>query len=116
MLPTHTALPQTVIERNKAMNWLLKNFPNAFDLCNRKPLKSNILEDINSQEIADKPSSQALELAFNYYSHWASYLGAIKKDAACFDLYGKEIGRVTKEQEIEAQKILAIEKEKVMGA
>lgn len=108
MLPTHNHLPLEVIERNKAMNWLLDNFPKAFDLRNRKPLKSNILEDVYSLKIAKQPSTDSLEQAFHYYTNWGSYLGAIQEGAAYFNLDGSECSFVTAIEEEAANRALSL--------
>lgn len=113
MLSIRPSLTKEVLERNKAMNWLLDTFPKAFDLCNRKPLKNNLLEEILSLNKPSQPTKEALTAALNHYTLWASYLGALKEGASCFDLNGNITSTVSLAQEQEAQKILTLSEKKL---
>lgn len=106
MLPTHDALTPEVRERNSAMNWLLENYPNSFDLRNRRPLKDNILDDVIAKAQPNQPSIEALHNAFAYYSEWGSYLNALQEGATCFDLAGNPCGEVSKQTMLKAQALL----------
>ena len=115
MLSTHHSLTKDVLERNKAMNWLLDTFPKAFDLCNRKPLKNNILEDILALALPAIPAKKALTEAFNYYTQWGSYLSALQSGAPCFDLNGKAAGTISVEEAQKAQEAIRLAEKKVNG-
>lgn len=106
MLPTHDALTTEVKERNSAMNWLLENFPNSFDLRNRRPLKDKIIDDVIAKGLPSQPSIKALQNAFTYYSEWGSYLNALQEGATCFDLDGRPCGQVSKQTMLQAQALL----------
>lgn len=108
MLPTHPSLPITVLKRNHAMNWLLEQFPKAFDLRNRRPLKENILEDIISQSDRwqNMPSIEDLQAAYQHYTHWGSYLSAVKEGETCLDLNGDVSATISKQQAQKAKHLL----------
>lgn len=106
MLPVHNQLPPAIQARNHAMNWLLDTFPQAFDLRNRKPLSTTLLEDICALNHPDQPSRSALASAIHYYSHWGSYLSALKEGADRHDLKGNVCGTVNKVEAEQAQAIL----------
>jgi ProP effector len=115
MLPTNESLPLTVKNRNIAINWLLDTFPKAFDLRNRLPLKSSILEDIAQKRLINQPAQEALIEAFNYYTLWGSYLNALTEGATCFDLNGQPCGEVTKPEADKAIALLQAAKIKFSG-
>ena len=75
----------------------------AFDLCNRRPLKSNILDDIYQQNIDDQPAQTALEQAFLYYTNWGSYLNALTNGSSCIDLEGNICGEVSRATALKAK-------------
>lgn len=103
MLAVNDSLALEVKQRNQAMNYLLETYPKAFDLCNRRPLKSSILDDIFEQKLEQQPDKNAIEQAFIYYSNWGSYLCALTTGAQCFDLDGKVCGEVNRAQELKAK-------------
>lgn len=115
MLPTHNELIADVKARNVAMNWLIKNYPNSFDLCNRRPLKPNIIEDILAEQKPEMPTKSALVCAYQYYTDWGSYLNALLEGAECIDLNGEPFGKVSKEHMEAAQAQLKAAQQKLQA-
>ena len=114
MLPTHDDLALNVKNRNLALNWLLITYPDAFDLCNRRPLKQDILLDILDFKIKDMPNKDDLEQAYLHYTQWGSYLNALKVDTKCIDLNGQPCGLVSHEEAELAQKKLSLAQNKMI--
>lgn len=106
MLPTSAHLKPKVKHRNLAMNWLLEQFPLAFNLGNRQPLQKNMLSDILAQNREDTPSEADLKAALSYYTNWGSYLNGLKAGKARIDLQGQPVGEVTLAEEEKAQAAL----------
>ncbi len=106
-LPTNETLNPLVLNRNKAMNWLIDTFPKAFDLRNRKPLKENIVADIlNHPSAQGKPDEAAIRQALDYYTQWGSYLSSLQLGARRIDLDGIAISFVTKQAADSAKETL----------
>lgn len=112
MLPTTNNLPPSVKDRNIAMNWLLDQFPKAFNLGNRQPLKADILSDIIAAQQANTPSQAALRDALSYYKEWGSYLNGIKAGAKRINLYGEAVNDVSQIEEDKAQTTLRAAQQK----
>lgn len=102
-LPTHSDINSLVLNRNLAMNWLIDQFPKAFDLRNRRPLKNDILNDILSRHLDGCPDEASLQAALSYYMRWGSYLMSLELGARCIDLDGIAVGFVTKDVFDDAQ-------------
>ena len=99
----------TKIEKQKAIGWLIEQFPKAFfqKSSGVQPLKLGILEDIlDVYARLDSPpfSKKLLREALNYYTASKAYLLAQKPDAARIDLFGHHSGTVSTEQAAYAQK------------
>lgn len=115
MLSIHNELQADVKARNMAMNWLIENYPNSFDLCNRRPLKMNIIEDVIAEQKLGMPTENALNSAFQYYTDWGSYLNALHEGVECIGLNGKPSGQVSKEQMEAAQTQLKAAQQKLQA-
>ncbi len=113
MLPVNDSLTIALQQRNQAMNFLLATYPKAFDLCDRRPLKSNILDDIYQQNIASQPSSTNIEQAFLYYTNWGSYLNALVNGGNCIDLDGNICGEVSRAAALKAKLQLEAAQKKI---
>lgn len=106
MLPTSKDLKESVRKRNIAMNWLLTEYPMAFNLGNRQPLKEDILEDILAENPPEMPTPSALKSAYKYYTEWGSYLANLINGANRIDLKGKIAGIVDEATERKAKQHL----------
>jgi ProP effector len=87
---------------------LVKRFPLAFNLRDRKPLKIGIAQDILAVFVGDSTcSNSALRKALRYYVMGRGYLMALVSGAARIDLDGNGAGEVSPEDHLHAEKLLA---------
>ena len=86
--------------RDKALRWLAKRFPEAFDNTKRvRPLKIGIMQDIlkySHEAVADGISKSKLRESVVRYTRRLEYLACLKAREPRIDLFGN-IGEVVSE-------------------
>ncbi|MGJ3500940.1 ProP expression regulator [Piscirickettsia salmonis] len=90
----------------QAMDLLLQSFPAAFDLHNRKPLKTGIKDELATWAADNSISKKALSGALRYYTSGNSYLHATVNNNQRINLQGTEVEEVSAEQKQYAQMLL----------
>jgi sRNA-binding protein len=99
----------------KALKWLCATFPAVFNLADRKPLKSNIRQDIIARNIKGAPLQEFIDDALNRYKNHIWYQRNLLEYNQCYDLEGKEAGEVTAEKRNKARAILKQLNQKSLG-
>ena len=88
---------------------LVKRFPLAFNLNDRKPLKIGIYQDILAAFADDSSfSNNALKKALRYYVTGRGYLLAMVNSTTRIDLEGNVAGEISPEDRLHAEKCLAV--------
>mgnify|MGYP002634325243 CR=1 FL=1 len=88
---------------------LVKQFPLAFNLNDRKPLKIGIAQDIAANFVGDSSfSNNALKKALRYYVNGKGYLLAMVNGTTRIDLDGNVAGEINLEDKLHTEKILAV--------
>jgi ProP effector len=80
---------------------LCQRWPKCFDLNNRRPLKIGIAHDL-VRELGDAVSQSELQGALNLYCGHLVYLSTLTAGTSRLDLQGKEVGVVSREDELRA--------------
>jgi sRNA-binding protein len=90
----------------KALKWLCATFPAVFNLSDRKPLKSNIRQDIIARNIKEAPPQEFIDDALSWYKNNILYQRNLLDHDKRYDLDGKEAGEVTTEKRDKARILL----------
>jgi ProP effector len=80
---------------------LCQRWPKCFDLKNRRPLKIGIAHDL-VRELGDAVSRPELKGALNMYCGHLVYLSTLRAGTSRLDLQGKEVGIVSRDDELRA--------------
>jgi sRNA-binding protein len=101
MLQRNRIMPREQIEQ--LIEYLAATYPKAFFRSPhlKRPLKKNIIVDLEKDNVLDD-DRRAAAVSF-YMGDW-NYERTLLAGAKRLDLNGKEVGTVTKEEQIEAQK------------
>lgn len=99
------------------MEWLLKEYPKAFNFKNKIPLKIRILLDLLKVR-PDHIVRKDLQTAIYFYTSRFSYLRAVVSEDHRIDLNGDKAGEVKESHKLYSQSILdkkekAIEKKAI---
>lgn len=96
-------------KRPPSLEVLVKRFPLAFNLNDRKPLKICIYQDILAAFADDSSvSNNALKKALRYYVTGRGYLLAMVNSTVRIDLEGNVAGEISPEDRLHAEKCLAV--------
>ncbi len=88
---------------------LVKQFPLAFNLNDRKPLKIGIAQDISAALVGDSSfSNNALKKTLRYYVMGKGYLLAMVNSTDRIDLEGNVAGEISPEDKLHAEICLAV--------
>ncbi len=90
----------------KALKWLCATFPVVFNLADRKPLKSNIRQDIIARNVTGAPPQEFIDEALSWYKNNICYQRNLLDHDKRYDLDGKEAGEVTVEKKDKARTVL----------
>ncbi len=94
------------IRVNTLLAWLAREYPACFSKERPKPLKIGIFDDIRAV-LPPKASRILLKQALKYYANTKDYFKALIIYSGRYDLSGKEVGTVTKEEKSQAMEKLA---------
>lgn len=88
------------IQAMETLQWLGKQFPQAFCLKKPRPLKINIHHDVFEQLLVFKnaPSKKKIREAITFYTRTNDYLFSVTKNQQRVDLAGRLVGKITEEQ------------------
>lgn len=102
--------------RHSRLDYLVKTWPQTFDLKNPRPLAEDILEQLSAELNAIGSGGHgSLRYVLNGYIRHMRYIRALVAGGARYDLYGNPAGEVTAEQQEQAAQLLKTMKEnKVM--
>jgi ProP effector len=92
-------------KRPPSLEVLVKRFPLAFNLNDRKPLKIGIYQDILAAFADDSSvSNNALKKALRYYVTGRGYLLAMVNSTLRIDLEGNVAGEISPKDKLHAEK------------
>ena len=91
---------------NPILGYLLKTYPKAFDLKNRKPLKIRIHKEIHEQMSEPKPTMMEIRKALKKYTMSRAYAHGMVTNTHRIDLEGNLVEEVSEQHKTDAQAYL----------
>ena len=95
------------------VKYLAETYPKTFFLPTllKRPLKKNILVDLDHEQVLTDDAQREAAISF-YTSDW-DYLATVQVGAKRVDLRGHEVGTVTMQEQIDAEKRVKAKKEEL---